>query len=251
MTDETERKLETGAEAKKRAEQNRLRALAIRERRRMERDDTAAADLLALHGTAVASQPSTACAVSSSSAFATSHRLQLLLSGDPTSAGGFFSSDPPAALSTPSAETSKKRRYNFAEDATREDLSEKNCESCGCMSEVCKEFSECFGISVCKRCRATNDDYALLCKSDVQTNFLLPEGTIAVLRYLERRNPKHPGFTSMRMFLKAQVREKAYIRFGGPEGLEAEKTKRNVRKWQTTLLKTKEVFSSDSSGPAL
>jgi len=49
----------------------------------------------------------------------------------------------------------------------------------------------------------------------------------------------------MKLFLTKDVRERAYARFGGEEGLQAERTARETRKWASTLKKTKKVFSRD------
>jgi hypothetical protein len=47
----------------------------------------------------------------------------------------------------------------------------------------------------------------------------------------------------MKLFLTKEVREKAHARFGGEEGLQAEREKRETRKWANTLKKTKGVFT--------
>jgi len=84
----------------------------------------------------------------------------------------------------------------------------ESCELCGSSEsdKFAKNIFENFGISgsaihtsyvlfiehssepraiftVCKRCRDATDDYELITKAEVQSRFLLPEGTIAVLRY--------------------------------------------------------------------
>jgi hypothetical protein len=56
--------------------------------------------------------------------------------------------------------------------------------------------------------QADNDDYSLMSKGDAMSEFLLQEGTIRVLPFLERNNPRHTKFTKMKLYLKKQVREK-------------------------------------------
>jgi hypothetical protein len=62
---------------------------------------------------------------------------------------------------------------------------------------------------------------------------------------MEKSNPLHPGFTTMKLYLLKHVKEKSFSRFGGEEGLDKEKRKRDKTKWDETLRKTKKVFARD------
>lgn len=45
-----------------------------------------------------------------------------------------------------------------------------------------------------------------MAKGEVAAEFLLQEGTIGVLPFLERRNPRNPKFQMMKLYLRKQVR---------------------------------------------
>lgn len=51
-----------------------------------------------------------------------------------------------------------------------------------------------------------HDDYRLMSKGDVAAEFLLQDGTIAVLPYIERSNPRHAKFQAMKLYMRKQVR---------------------------------------------
>lgn len=63
-----------------------------------------------------------------------------------------------------------------------------------------------FGERVCFNCKDGRDEYDLLCKADVMAEYLLPEGTIRVLRFVEKENPKKEGWNKMKLFLRKHVR---------------------------------------------
>lgn len=63
---------------------------------------------------------------------------------------------------------------------------------------------------------------------------------------MEKSNPRHAGFTNMKLYLQKQVFEKSMVRFGGMKGLDTEKRKREKARWDETLRKTKKVFSRES-----
>jgi len=69
--------------------------------------------------------------------------------------------------------------------------------------------------------------------------------TVPLARCLEKTNPKRQSWTTMKLFLTKDVRERAHARFGGEEGLQAERSEREKRKWASTLKKTKKVFSRE------
>ena len=84
------------------------------------------------------------------------------------------------------ASGSKRPKLEGAECRSAE-AAEGSCEVCGRDSDsitLVRELAEGFGLKVCVSCREGNDDYSLLSKGDAQKQFLIPEGTIGVLRSL-------------------------------------------------------------------
>lgn len=66
-------------------------------------------------------------------------------------------------------------------------------------------------------------------------------------RFMEKPNPRHAAFVTMKLYLYKQVRERSWLKFGGEEGLETEKRKREKTRWDETLKKTKGVFTRDEA----
>jgi len=79
-------------------------------------------------------------------------------------------------------------------------------------------------------------------KKEAMKMYCLPEGTLAVCKYVEKQNPRHKGWTPMKLYNRAEIRRRARERFGGLEGLIAERRKREEKRFQNDLEKTKNIF---------
>ena len=71
--------------------------------------------------------------------------------------------------------------------------------------------------------------------ADVKSQWLLPDGTISVLSFVERDNPNNRGWAPMKLYLTKHVRERSYARWGGEEGLEAERRRRQEKKCERSV----------------
>jgi hypothetical protein len=158
-------------EQKARIAENRKRALELRAQR-------------------TAQQPQHDSAEEAATTSLQSKRVQLV-AGLPSSftPGGFVEADnedTDAVFPSLNGETlgSKRPKLEGAECRSAE-AAEGPCEVCGRDSDsitLVRELAEGFGLKVCVSCREGNDDYSLLSKGDAQKLFLIPEGTIGVLR---------------------------------------------------------------------
>ncbi|CAN0182551.1 unnamed protein product, partial [Hapterophycus canaliculatus] len=75
------------------------------------------------------------------------------------------------------------------------------CEGCGSTGDdarVDKELLEGFGVAVCRTCKLSREEFQCVTKKEVKEAYLLPEGTVAVLKFIERDNPHHSGWTKVR-----------------------------------------------------
>ena len=81
-----------------------------------------------------------------------------------------------------------------------------------------------------------------LTKKEAKNYYCLPEGTLAVCEVQERQNPHHKGWTPMKLYRKSELEERAYKRYGGKEGLEAERNKRRDRKFAKDMEEARKVF---------
>ncbi|KAG5192111.1 hypothetical protein JKP88DRAFT_352052 [Tribonema minus] len=130
------------------------------------------------------------------------------------------------------------------------------CESCGARDTddprgtLDRKLLEAFDVAVCRNCKDSKEAYELMTKADVQKLFLLPEGTIRVLKYVERENPRNKGWTPMRLYLHKDARVWALKRWSTVEALEEERKRRDAKKWEESVKRTKGVFSSAGGAAA-
>lgn len=79
-------------------------------------------------------------------------------------------------------------------------------------------------------------------KSDAQRIYCLPLGTLAVCSHTERENPHKKGWSNMKLYLRSEVRRRARKRFGGKEGLIREREKRKEKRLEKDLEESQDVF---------
>jgi hypothetical protein len=79
-------------------------------------------------------------------------------------------------------------------------------------------------------------------KTEAMKMYCLPEGTLAVCQFMEKANPHHKGWTPMKMYWRSEIRMRARKRFGGLEGLVAERKKREERRFAKDLENAKGIF---------
>lgn len=103
------------------------------------------------------------------------------------------------------------------------------CSECGSKDLDFKLYNV-FGIKVCKCCReALPEKYSLLTKTEVKEDYLLTDSELRdtdLFPRLEKPNPHKTTFNNMMLFLRSQVEEYSYKKWGGPEGLDEEYEKR-------------------------
>lgn len=84
----------------------------------------------------------------------------------------------------------------------------------------------------------------LVSKKEAMQKYCLPEGTMAVCSYVEKQNPHRKGWTPMKLYNRSEIRRRARKRFGGKEGLIAERNRRAQKRLEKDLLETRNIFKS-------
>eukprot|EP00123_Amoebidium_parasiticum_P004007 comp15303_c0_seq1/m.12135 comp15303_c0_seq1/g.12135 ORF comp15303_c0_seq1/g.12135 comp15303_c0_seq1/m.12135 type:complete len:286 (-) comp15303_c0_seq1:331-1188(-) len=110
-------------------------------------------------------------------------------------------------------------------------------------AECQKEFFDSFlhttfGVSVCNQCKAADrdneDKYGLVTKTTAKEDYLLTDYDLSNkedgLRFLERKNPRGPTYSAMKLYLRLQVEELSFKRWGSEDGLDAEIARREAEK---------------------
>lgn len=92
-----------------------------------------------------------------------------------------------------------------------------------------------FGHPVCNACRDMEKQrggrYALVTKTEAKDEYLLRDidldGTGDGLRYIETKNKQHETWGNVYLYLRCQVEERSFARYGGEDGLDAEHERRD------------------------
>ena len=79
-------------------------------------------------------------------------------------------------------------------------------------------------------------------KKEAVAKYCLPQGTLAVCEVTIKENPHHKGWAPMKLYRRSELRERAYKRFGGKEGLVAERMRREEKRLEKDLKEAEKVF---------
>ncbi|CAM9753888.1 unnamed protein product [Chrysoparadoxa australica] len=155
----------------------------------------------------------------------------------------------------------REERAGVEKEKEREGKKQKNvgeeeelaCESCGSINDnqpvgttfcLDKSYWEAFGVHVCKNCKSSKDEYKLISKKQAKEDYLLPDGDINVLKYIEKENPHHQGFSRMKLYLRSQAHYRSMLRWGTEAKLDDEKQRREAQKFARASKKAKGIFRS-------
>lgn len=82
----------------------------------------------------------------------------------------------------------------------------------------------------------------LVTKKEAKEIYCLPDGTLEVCSFVEKENPHRKGWNKMKLYERSDIRSRARKRYGGMEGLIAERNKRAKKRFEKDLEKTKDIF---------
>lgn len=181
------RKMALTEEQRKRMEENRNRAMEIKKRKEIEKDDIAIAD------------------------------------------GGFF-----VAAAMPRERLSQQNKRKVGGDGLAELVkdrkpSSKKVEIAENIDSQEDESVEDFELNAS----------AYISQTEAQKLYCLPKGTIDVMSFIERDNPHQRGWSKMKLYSRSEVRRRARKRFGGKDGLIAERERRKKKKYEKELQEVK------------
>ena len=103
-----------------------------------------------------------------------------------------------------------------------------------------------FGVRICNQCKKKHpDQYSLLTKTECKEDYLLTDSELrdqSLLPHMLKRNPHASNYSNMMLYLRMQVEEVAFKKWGGGEGLDEEwerretvKRDRKVKKFEDGL----------------
>jgi hypothetical protein len=79
-------------------------------------------------------------------------------------------------------------------------------------------------------------------KKEAMNMYCLPEGTLAVCECKEQDNPHNKSWAPMKLFRRVEIRQRAHARYGGPDGLAKEKSRRSERQFFKEFGEVKNLF---------
>jgi DNA-repair protein complementing XP-A cells len=164
--------------------------------------------------------------------------------------GGYLESDEASGESSThmTLEEWKEKQKVYQAPTILSDADAPKCFECG-TPELNFKLYNIFKTRVCKSCeRKFPDKYSLLTKTECREDYLLTDPELKdeeLLPHMERPNPHKTTYTNMMLYMRYQVEEYAFKKWGTPEALDAEYERRiqqkKSRKEKKFLLKLKEM----------
>ncbi|KAH6567418.1 hypothetical protein BASA50_011357 [Batrachochytrium salamandrivorans] len=120
------------------------------------------------------------------------------------------------------------------------------CAKCDSI-DVDPNYEKNFGELVCRRCRDIYpDEYSLLTKTECREDYLLTDSELKDSEKLPnwiKANPHKSTYSNMLLYLRKQVEEFAWSKWGSPEALDAEFIRRNGEKQERKAKKFSKKLS--------
>ncbi|AQZ14767.1 RAD14 (YMR201C) [Zygosaccharomyces parabailii] len=143
----------------------------------------------------------------------------------------------------------QERKYLYENAPPPEHISQApKCTECNINIEMDPVLDDVFKIRVCKSCvKRLPEKYSLLTKTECKDDYFLTEPELndeAIFHRLEKPNPHSGTFARMQLFVRCEVEDFAFKKWGGEQGLDAEwhrreegKAQRREKKYQKEMLK--------------
>ncbi|KAF8845319.1 DNA repair protein [Paxillus ammoniavirescens] len=153
------------------------------------------------------------------------------------SKGGFLVEDGKEVdedLRAKERERERQRAMQDAEPSLYLDPSlNPKCKECNTI-DIDYTFKKIFGCLVCNKCKDEYPDkYSLLTKTECKEDYLLTDAELRdreLLPHLLKANPHKSTFANMMLFLRCQVEDFAWKKWGSPDALDAEWERRTEEK---------------------
>lgn len=116
-----------------------------------------------------------------------------------------------------------------------------------CKSEnIDQSLYETFDERICSVCKVKSNEYDLISKGEACSTYLVTDDAMTTLKFKTRNNPHHANWTPMKLYLRKHVIDLCLKRFGSLEKLAEVKQKRESQKYEKSLSKTVDIFTSST-----
>ncbi|CCF60302.1 hypothetical protein KAFR_0J02380 [Kazachstania africana CBS 2517] len=131
----------------------------------------------------------------------------------------------------------KERRELYENKAPPEHMSEAvKCDECKVNIEMDPILNDIYKLNVCKSCaKRLPEKYSLLTKTECKEDYFLTEPELndtSIFHRLEKPNPHSGTFARMQLFVRCEIEEFAFKKWGGSAGLDEEWQRRETAKLQ-------------------
>lgn len=116
------------------------------------------------------------------------------------------------------------------------------CKLCGA-SSYNLELLKFFNTIVCNPCK--KEHVEMVTKGTAKADFLCTDGDLLGLKFVERSNPKKPGWNAMKLYLKSEIEAIALKKYTDAEGLVEAKRNREVAKLEKRIKANKKKRESN------
>eukprot|EP01083_Nonionella_stella_P207810 754591_1 len=79
-------------------------------------------------------------------------------------------------------------------------------------------------------------------KQDAKGKYCLPDGTLEVCEYTEKDNPRQSKWNKMKLYNRSEIRRRARDRWGGLEGLQEERRRRENKRSEKDMAEGYRLF---------
>lgn len=80
-------------------------------------------------------------------------------------------------------------------------------------------------------------------QTEASQQYCLPAGTLSVCTVVEERaNPRNARWAKVKLYARSEIRQRAHKRYGGIEGLRAEREKRARQRYEKDARRMKDLF---------
>jgi DNA repair protein len=93
---------------------------------------------------------------------------------------------------------------------------------------ILKDFQEKFLVKVCYKCSRAYDEFKLISRTKAKSEYLVTDGDLDTLKYIERKNPRNDSWGMMKLYFTRQVEQLSSKKFKSKEVLNAEREKRQI-----------------------
>jgi hypothetical protein len=113
-------------------------------------------------------------------------------------------------------------------------------------SQIDMTIYDSFNEKICLSCKNKSNDFDYMSKSEVSIQYLLPQDSILLMKFINKPNPRNKGWASMKLYLRKHAKVKSYKRWNNEEGLQNEIERRGKEKYERDYQNTSSVLSNSS-----